>query len=112
MSGNKLASRKWVEEQMAVSGVSTAAEVKTAYESNANTNAFTDAQKAKVNAIVEVYPTADKNLLTLIKGAAKGDIFVSDGDGSLTKIPVPEVASTFKHSGEADSIPFWSSDEA
>ena len=110
MSGNKVASRKWVEEQMAVAGVSTAAEVKTAYESNDDTNAFTDAEKVKVDAIVEVYSTADKALLTLIKGAAKGDLFISNGAASLTKIAVPEAASTLAHTGVANSVPYWKAD--
>lgn len=114
MSGNKVASRKWVEEQIGnlsvidasdkekLDGIEeeatadqTAAEIKTAYESNDDTNAYSD---------------ADKALLTLIKGAAKGDLFISDGAASLTKIAVPAAASTLAHSGVADSVPYWKAD--
>lgn len=114
MSGNKVASRKWVEEQIdslsvidasdkeKLDGIEeeatadqTAAEIKTAYESNDDTNAYSD---------------ADKALLTLIKGAAKGDLFISDGAASLTKIAVPAAASTLAHSGVADSVPYWKAD--
>jgi hypothetical protein len=73
----------------------TAAEIKTAYESNEDTNAYSD---------------ADKALLTLIKGAAKGDLFISNGAASLTKIAVPTAASTLAHTGVADSVPYWKAD--
>lgn len=109
-----LATKKYVEEQLAdlstidaadktkLDGIETgatanqtAAEIKTAYESNDDTNAYSD---------------ADAALLTLIKGAAKGDLFISNGAASLTKIAVPTVASTMAHTGVADSVPYWKAD--
>ena len=39
----------------------TGAEIKTAYESNANTNAYTDAEKSKLASITEIFTTALKN---------------------------------------------------
>lgn len=110
----EVATRKWVEEHVgelstidaadktkldgieeAATADQTAAEIKTAYESNDDTNAYTD---------------ADKALLTLIKGAAKGDLFISDGAASLTKVAVPVAASTLAHTGVADSVPYWKAD--
>ena len=109
-----LATKKYVDEQLAdlstidaadktkLDGIETgatadqtAAEIKTAYESNDDTNAYSD---------------ADAALLTLIKGAAKGDLFISNGAASLTKIAVPTVASTMAHTGVADSVPYWKAD--
>ena len=88
-----LVTKKYLEESLSeLHSTATAAEIKTAYESNEDTNA---------------YPDADAALLSLIKGAAKGDLFISNGAASLTKIPVPTAASTLAHTGVASSVPYW-----
>lgn len=63
--------------------------VKTAYEANADTNAFTDAQETSVNAIVEVFTTAEQTKLSGIETAAD----VTDSANVLSSLVGQDIVS-------------------
>lgn len=60
----------------------TAAQVKTLYESNPNTNAFTDADKSKLGGIA---PGAQVNLVTSVAGR-NGEVLLAKGDVGLGNV--------------------------
>lgn len=71
-----------------------AAEIKTAYESNADTNAYTDAEQTKlsgIEALADVTDATNVNAAGAVMNSdvtAKGDMFVATGSGALTNLPV------------------------
>ena len=72
----------------------TASEIKTAYESNSDTNAFTDADHTKLDGIqasADVTDAASVNAAGAVMNSdldAKGELLVGDGSGDPTALPV------------------------
>ena len=45
-----------------------------------------------------------------LENSQSGDLLLFDENGKLSKLSIPAVASTLKHSGVADTLPYWEAD--
>jgi hypothetical protein len=87
----------------------TASEIKTAYESNANTNAYTDSEKTKLTGI-ETNATADQTaaeIRALVEAAADSNVFTnadhSKLDGIESNATADQTASEIKSAYESNA---------
>ncbi len=78
--------------------------IKTAYEAEANTNAYTDAEVAKLAGIVPGVATT--NVFKIPGSLARGDIFYINASGNLVRLPAGDTGKFLKTQGTTGD-PVW-----